>query len=78
MRRALAGRPSVPFEVPAGVEFTSIDPETGQLATPNCPKSIQEAFVAGTAPTHACELHGPKGVLGVLSRIGRLFKWGGR
>jgi len=78
MRRALAGRRSIPFEVPEGVEFAAIDPDTGQLATPNCPKTIQEAFLAGNVPSHTCELHGPKGLAGVFSRMGRLFKWMGR
>ena len=38
MKRALAGRPSVPFDVPPGVVFADIDKDTGQLATPSCPQ----------------------------------------
>ena len=34
----------------AGVEFATIDADTGQLATPNCPRVVQEAFLAGTRP----------------------------
>jgi len=57
MRTALAGRASVPFEVPEGITFMEIDAETGQLATPRCPKVISEAFLSGTEPREACELH---------------------
>jgi penicillin-binding protein 1B len=57
MKAALAGRPSVPFDVPEGIIFTEIDPETGKLAAPACPKRFSEAFIAGTEPTTACELH---------------------
>jgi membrane carboxypeptidase/penicillin-binding protein len=74
MRRALAGRPSIPFTVPSGIEFVMIDPETGQLVTPSCPKSFNEAFLAGTAPVHNCELHGEGALTSFFSRIGDLFK----
>ncbi|HXI29481.1 MAG TPA: PBP1A family penicillin-binding protein, partial [Vicinamibacterales bacterium] len=57
MRTALAGRASVPFDVPAGITFMDIDAETGKLAGPHCPKVIAEAFVSGTEPREACELH---------------------
>ncbi len=58
MTRALAGRTSVPFEVPEGVGFADIDAATGGLATPYCPKVVTEAFVSGTEPTAVCTLHG--------------------
>lgn len=77
MKRALAGRESVPFDVPPGVDFATIDPDSGHLATPQCPRTISEAFLAGTAPTRACEIHGGRGLSGVLSRLGRLFSWVG-
>ena len=57
MRTALAGRASVPFEVPEGITFMDIDAETGKLATPRCPKVMNEAFVTGTEPREVCELH---------------------
>ena len=57
MKAALAGRSSVPFDVPDGITFVDIDPLTGKLATPACPKPFNEAFRAGTEPTTACELH---------------------
>ena len=58
MMRALAGRSSVPFEPPDGVEFVDIDAETGKLAGPHCPKVISEAFIGGTEPREYCEVHG--------------------
>jgi len=57
MRTALAGRASIPFEAPEGITFMDIDAETGKLATPRCPKVITEAFLTGTEPREACELH---------------------
>jgi penicillin-binding protein 1B len=74
MKRALAGRPSVPFTVPEGIEYAEIDKDTGQLATPMCPKHFQEAFLAGTAPTTFCEAHGANNpVTSLFGKIGRLF-----
>jgi membrane carboxypeptidase/penicillin-binding protein len=58
MKRALAGRGSVSFKVPEGMAFADIDYETGQLATPSCPRVVTETFIAGTEPTGFCSLHG--------------------
>jgi len=57
MRNALAGRASVPFDVPGGISFIDIDPVSGKLATPLCLKSFKEAFLAGSEPTEVCDLH---------------------
>jgi membrane carboxypeptidase/penicillin-binding protein len=57
MMAALAGHPNVSFQPPAGVSFVTIDRDTGRLAQPGCPRIISEAFVSGTEPTEACELH---------------------
>jgi penicillin-binding protein 1B len=57
MRGALAGYASRPFPAPAGIRFASIDPQTGHLATPNCPRVVSAAYLSGTEPTQACELH---------------------
>ncbi|MGC1494012.1 MAG: PBP1A family penicillin-binding protein, partial [Candidatus Acidiferrum sp.] len=46
------------FTMPEGVESVLIDPDSLQLATPNCPTTRQEVFIAGSAPTQFCELHG--------------------
>jgi penicillin-binding protein 1B len=57
MKTALAGHASVPFEAPEGISFVDIDQDTGQLATPACPRVFREAFIAGTEPTQPCDLH---------------------
>jgi membrane carboxypeptidase/penicillin-binding protein len=57
MKGATAGRPSVPFEVPEGITFVEIDRDTGKLALPGCPRTFNESFLTGTAPTEYCELH---------------------
>jgi len=49
------------FDPPEGVQSVLIDPESLQLATPNCPTTRQEVYVAGTAPTQYCEVHGGGG-----------------
>jgi penicillin-binding protein 1B len=58
MTRALAGRPSPSFTVPDGLEFADIDPDSGGLAMPGCPKIRHEAFLPGTVPAVGCMLHG--------------------
>ena len=57
MKRALAGRPEVPFSVPDEVSFVDIDKDNGKLATPLCPNVLREAFVGGTEPVVACDVH---------------------
>ena len=57
MMGALAGRPSLQFEVPEGISFLEIDRDTGKLAQPACPRIFREAFLAGTEPAEACDLH---------------------
>jgi penicillin-binding protein 1B len=57
MKAALAGRASIPFDVPDGITFAAIDPLTGKIATPSCPKTFTEAFLVGTEPTAQCDLH---------------------
>jgi penicillin-binding protein 1B len=46
------------FEKPAGVDSVLIDSETLQVATPACPETREEVYVAGSEPTMLCELHG--------------------
>ena len=57
MKGALAGRASVPFDEPEGLNWVEIDADTGKLAGPTCPKVIREAFIPGTEPLLACDLH---------------------
>ena len=57
MMKSLAGRPNVGFEAPEGISFVEIDRDTGKPATPICPRVTLEAFLAGTEPAGACEVH---------------------
>jgi penicillin-binding protein 1B len=57
MLAARAGHPNVSFQPPPGIVFVEIDRDTGKLAQPGCPRVISEAFISGTEPTEACELH---------------------
>jgi penicillin-binding protein 1B len=61
MKRAVAlprYRNTQEFAPPAGIQEATIDPQSGQLATPSCPKTETEYFVTGSEPTQYCELHG--------------------
>ena len=56
------------FDAPDGVQSVMIDPESLELATPNCPSTREEVYVLGSAPTQLCELHG--GGHGIVSSTG--------
>jgi penicillin-binding protein 1B len=59
MKSALSGVEPTPFpRPPEGIVYAEIDRETGLLATPACPKTRNEAFVAGTEPREPCLGHG--------------------
>ncbi len=47
-----------PFKAPAGIVSMTIDPESGMPATPSCPKTRAEVYIAGTEPVGVCPLHG--------------------
>lgn len=51
------------FAMPDGVQSVLIDPESLELATPNCPTTREEVYIAGSAPTQFCELHGGNGAV---------------
>ena len=51
------------FTMPEGVQSVLIDPESLELATPNCPTTREEVYIAGSAPTQFCELHGGSGAV---------------
>ncbi len=61
------------FTMPEGVQSVVIDPDTLQLATANCPTTREEVYVAGSAPTEFCEVHGGHNLLtstgSVLSQV---------
>lgn len=58
MLSALVDKPAVDFPKPDSVISVQIDPTTGDLATPDCPKKQEEFYVAGTQPTLYCPNHG--------------------
>lgn len=62
------------FPQPAGIVMASIDPESGGLATPSCPKPASLPFLSGTAPTERCPIHGG-GFDAFASDLNRF--WGG-
>lgn len=45
------------FPVPSNIVTAEIDPDTGLLVTPGCPRRMREVFIAGTAPTSLCNEH---------------------
>jgi penicillin-binding protein 1B len=66
------------FTTPDGVQTVSIDPESLELATPNCPATREEVYVAGSAPTQYCELHGGHNILSSTgSWLSHVFGGGG-
>ncbi|WP_315838085.1 penicillin-binding protein 1A [Bradyrhizobium prioriisuperbiae] len=50
MKLALAGKPAIPFHVPAGIRLIRVDSKSGMRAGPG-DKAILEAFKPGTAPS---------------------------
>lgn len=58
MAEALAGAPSVGFELPAGVVVAEVDRRNGLLAGRACRDAVPEAFLAGEEPVRDCPLHG--------------------
>jgi membrane carboxypeptidase/penicillin-binding protein len=60
MKQATAGVPETPFVPPPGVSLVRIDPLSGELATPACQETLEEAFYKGDEPTTPCPLHAPQ------------------
>jgi penicillin-binding protein 1B len=61
MKRALQYRDYSavkPFTVPDGIVTVQIDPLSGMPATPMCPETAAEVYIAGTQPVGSCPLHG--------------------
>src|SRR6266545_3544884 len=63
-RFVAAVRPSrgfLPFVPPPGIVEATVDPLTGELATPFCPYRVTEQFAEWQAPSEPCHLHAPGG-----------------
>jgi len=74
MKKATAGTPITDFVPPPGIKMVNIDPLSGYLATPNCPKVILEAFPEGEEPTGYCPLH-PAPLAQLLRGPANLLSW---
>jgi len=61
MTRIAGMVPDVDWRKPDDVLQREVDPESGMLATPYCPQTKSEIFVAGTEPTSVCPLHAGSG-----------------
>jgi membrane carboxypeptidase/penicillin-binding protein len=61
------------FPEPSGITMANIDPESGGLATPACPKQFPLPFLLGTAPTQMCPLHGGGILASVPGAIAPVF-----
>lgn len=59
MEAALQRLPPGMFQMPEGVTTVKLDPASGLLASPSCPKPTQETFLTGTEPTAFCPIHSP-------------------
>jgi len=71
VRRAVELRPELggaAFTQPAAVTFVDVDPETGLLAAPACPRRERVALAPAFVPEHECSLHGdPWGLLALAA-----------
>jgi hypothetical protein len=64
--------------MPGRRDVVVIDPESLQLATANCPVTRTEVYVAGSAPTQFCELHGGHSLLSSTGSFLSTFLAGSR
>jgi membrane carboxypeptidase/penicillin-binding protein len=55
-------------EAPPGITMVTIDPASGGVATPNCPRRVELPFLTGTEPSQMCALHS-----GLLAAVGSAF-----
>ena len=80
MKRAVAlpgYRNTQAFDPPAGIVAESIDPQSGELATPSCPQVATEYFVTGSEPTQYCQLHGGQNGAVGTRLVARASVWQG-
>jgi penicillin-binding protein 1B len=43
---------------PGGITMVTVDPTSGGIATPSCPRTVSLPYLSGTEPTQQCTLHG--------------------
>jgi penicillin-binding protein 1A len=71
MKAAHVDLPKEPFVAPPGVVTRTICTESGALAGPVCPETMDEVFVQGTEPLRQCEIHKPEPVGRSIFPVGR-------
>jgi len=59
METALRGRPVLDFSEPPGLERVRVCVPSGLLPTPYCPRTREEVFIVGTAPTRPDDWYRP-------------------
>ena len=59
MIRAMRGLSPAPLLDRSALAHAAVCPLSGKRAGPNCPASLDEVFLPGTAPREACDLHRP-------------------
>ena len=64
------------FDKPEGVDAILIDSDTLEVATPSCPETREEVYVAGSEPTQLCELHGGHPATSAGSFLSHIFGGG--
>jgi penicillin-binding protein 1A len=56
MEEELKNYPVRDFPVPDGIVFVKVDPDSGKLALPTCPKQYLEAYLKGAEPKEFCPI----------------------
>ncbi|NQX49759.1 PBP1A family penicillin-binding protein [Paenibacillus tritici] len=59
--KALENVPPKIFPIPEGVVSVYVNPQSGKLATADCPEKKLETFISGTEPTEYCDQHSTGG-----------------
>jgi membrane carboxypeptidase/penicillin-binding protein len=54
---ASANARAADFKVPKGIVMATIDPDSGGLATPRCPRRMTVPFLVGSEPRQLCRVH---------------------
>ncbi len=74
IEQAHDNKEDIPFKAPQGITKVIIDPETGLLATSDCPVRRAAYFEVGTEPTEHCSIHLPKEESAPSTQEKTLFK----
>jgi penicillin-binding protein 1B len=72
MKRAAKLRPyrdARAFRAPSGLASLRVCEDSGQLATPSCPRTRMETFIEGTEPVLDCQIHSPGAAEPVAQRV---------